>query len=191
MPTELVIPPEAKQSVLTAQQQANILKITNPDQADDAAILLRTIKDYHKSLIARKEEMTRPLMKSLASIRDLFKPLEGDLLDAEKITKGKLLAFQIEEEERIAIAAKKVTDRVDRGTMRPDTAAEKLGVIGEVKKVKGIQTRTLTKVRVVDEALIPREYLVPNMVAITEAILHRNEQIPGVEKYEEKSLASV
>ncbi len=176
MPTDIVtIPAEAKQSVLSAQQQANLLKVTNPDQAQDASDLLRVIKTYHKNLIERKEEMTRPLMKSLASIRDLFKPLESDLTDAEKTTKSKLLAYQIEEEERVAKETAKIEARVEKGT----------------KKVGGIQTRTLTKVRVMDETMIPREYMIPNMPKITEAILHQNVDVPGVEKYEEKSLASV
>ena len=190
MSTDLV-PAETKKQVLTAQSQANSLKVTNPDEAENGSSLLKSIKDYHKALIERKEEMTRPLMKSLASIRDLFKPLESDLTDAEKIVKQKLLAFQIEEEDRIAKETDKVTAKVEAGRMRADTAAGKLEAIGEVKKVKGMQIRTLTKIRIMDETMIPREYMIPNMPLITEAILRKGLDVMGVEKYEEKSLASV
>lgn len=73
--------------------------------------------------------------------------------------------------------------RAEKGTMRADTAIEKLGSIGTGTKMK---TRTLTKVRVVDETLVPREYLVVDMLKVTEAVLRQNIEIPGVEKYQEK-----
>lgn len=186
-----LVPVETKKLVLTAQQSANALKVETVKEAEKGSDLLRSIKDYRKSLTDRKEEMTRPLMKSLASIRDLFKPLELDLTDAEKIVKSKLLAFSIEEEERIARETAKVEAKVAKGTMRADTAASKLEDIGQVTKVKGAQVKTRTKVRVEDETLIPREYLMPDMAKITDAVLHQNISIPGVLRYEEKLIAAV
>ena len=129
-------------------------------------------------------------MKSLASVRDLFKPLESDLADAEKIVKSKLLAYQIEQEEAISKEQAKIEARVAKGTMRADTAAGKLETIGEVKKVKGVQARTLLKWRVTDITLVPREYLVPDESKIWSE-LKQGVSIPGTETYEEKSLAAV
>lgn len=190
MSNELV-PTEVKDEVSMVQQQANALKVTTLDQAEKGADLLSLIKSAKKTITEKKETITRPLMSSLAAARDLFKPLELDLSDAEKIVKAKILAFHIEEDNKITAATQKVTSRVEKGTMRADTAAGKLAEIGDTPKVKGTQVRTLTKVRIIDEFAIPREYLVPNMTKITEAVLHENIDVPGVEKYEEKSIASV
>lgn len=191
MENALTVPQETKTQVLTAQQEANSLKVTTPDEAERGSELLRAIKDYSKSLTERKETMTRPLMQSLAAVRDLFKPHELDLKDAEKTVKAKLLAYQVEEQARVDAEVAKVLKKVEGGRMRDDTAAEKLGSIGEVKTIRGTQLRKVTKIRVVDETAIPREYLTPDMVKITEAVLRQNVDVPGVEKYEEQSLASV
>lgn len=191
MTTTAIVPAEVRKDVLTAQQQANALKVETPGQAERGSELLRSIKDFKKAMLDRKEEATRPLMKGLASVRDLFKPYESDLADAEKIVKAKLLAFQIEQEEAIEKQQAKITARVERGTMKADTAASKMAEVGEVKKVRGTQMRTLTKVRVMDQTMIPNEYLLPNMPMIVEAVLKQGIEVPGVEKYEEKVLASV
>lgn len=190
MQTTDIVPSAAKKQVLTVQQSANQLVVASPDDMDAGSGLLRQVKDAKSMLTERREEITRPMMKSLASVRDLFKPLELGLSEAEKLIKAKMLAFQIEEEEKLEKQKAKVEARVAKGTMRSDTAAGKLAEIGEVPKTKGVQTRKLTKVRVVDETLIPREYLVVDMVKVTQAILHEGIEIPGVEKYEEKVLAA-
>lgn len=189
--TNELVPQEIRNEVSIVQQQANALKVTNIDEAEQGSKLLSLVKGAKKLITERKETITRPLMKSLAAARDLFKPYELDLISSEQTIKAKLLAYQIEERAKIESQQNKIEERVKKGTMRADTAAGKLAGIGDVPKVKGTQIRTLTKVRIVDETLIPREYLVPDMVKITDAILHQNLTVLGVEKYEEKSIASV
>lgn len=189
--TELALPPSTEMSeyrtqILTVQKMANELRIESVDDLSKATDLLKTVSDGEKLITSRKEEITRPLMKALASGRDLFKPIELGFADAKKVIKSKMLAFQIEEEERIAKETARTEARVAKGTMKAETAAAKLEKIGTAPKMN---TRTLVKVRVVDETLIPREYLVPDMTKITEAVLRQGASIPGVEKYEEKIVA--
>jgi hypothetical protein len=57
------------------------------------------------------------------------------------------------------------------------------GNIGEV------QVRKIRKVRIVDAALLPREYLIPNEVVIRRDALG-GKQIPGVEIYDEEVIAA-
>lgn len=195
-----VLPPskelaEYRTQILGVQKSANDYEIKTQKDLDHGADILHTIKEIKNVLTTRKEEITRPLMQALASARDLFKPLELGYADAEKVMKAKMLAYQIEEDERIKKEQERIEKRVEKGTMRADTAAGKLESLGEAPtSAKGavgkVQTRTLVKVRIVDETAIPREYLMPNMAAITEAVLRQNAQIPGVERYEEKVLAS-
>lgn len=189
--TELALPASTEMSeyrtqILAVQKMANDLRIESSDDLVKASELLKTVSDGEKTITSRKEEITRPLMKALASGRDLFKPLELGFADAKKVIKSKMLGFQAEEEERIAKETARAEARVAKGTMRPETAAAKLEAIGTAPKMN---TRTLVKVRVVDETLIPREYLVPDMTKITEAVLRQGASIPGVEKYEEKIVA--
>lgn len=179
---------KVKGQVLAVQQAAYQYVITTSADLTRGEEMLKAIKQIETRITSRKEEITRPLMQALASARDLYKPLETGHAEAKKVIKEKMLAFQIEEDARIAAAQAKIEARVEKGTMRADTAAGKMEAI-EIAKPK-LNTRTLVKVRVIDETAIPREYLMPNMTTITEAILRKNIEVPGVERYEEKVIVT-
>lgn len=191
--TSLVAVPEKelaeyKTKILGVQQAANLYEIKDSKDLEKGEAMLTTIKEIEKAMTVRKEEITRPMMQALSSIRDLFKPRELDLAEGKKTVKAKMLAFQIEEDARIAKEEARVAARVEKGTMKAETGAGKLETIAASKPK--LNTRTLVKVRVVDETAIPREYMMPNMTAITEAILRKNVEIPGVERYEEKVIVT-
>lgn len=178
---------QTNKQVMSLQTTANTLTLKTPADVERAGELLEAIKQAEKLITTRKEDITRPLMRGLASVRDLFKPLELTLDNAKKVTKAKMLAYDTLEQEKIAIEKARIEARVEKGTMREDTAVSKIASVGTGTKMK---TRTLTKVRVTDETLLPREFLTPNMTAITEAILRQGQHVPGAEKYTEKVVAS-
>ena len=138
------------------------------DGLETGESLLRGIKSFRKGITERKSQITKPLMDSLASVRDLFRGPEDALVDAEKIIKGKILDYTLEQERVAQIEAAKITDRVEKGTLRADTAAGKLQAL-DSKKVKS-NVRTVQKLVIWDETLIPREYLEANRTKVTEAL---------------------
>jgi hypothetical protein len=163
--------------------------ITNQNELESAALVLTRIKGIAKTIEARKKEIVAPLMASLASVRDLFRKHEESLKNSEIMFKTAILMYTnkqaaIAEKERTRILA-----RAEKGTYKTETAVAKLDAIEETPKAKGIQTRTLTKVRVVDLDAIPREWLIPDLPRITEAVLRTGIEIAGVEKYTEKIIA--
>lgn len=185
-----------KKEVSSVVKLAQSFQVESPEQEKESVDLLAKIKATGKMLTARKEEITRPLMTSLSKVRDLFKPREQELLDAEKIIKGKVLAYRIEQEEKAEKEKARIEARVAKGTMKAETAVDKLANIPDTEKTvvgntgSKLSTVKVQKVRIVDEFAIPREYLVPDIQKITQAILKEGATIPGVEKYEEKRLAS-
>lgn len=184
---------EIKTQVSSVQEAANALKVENQEDMNRATDALHNVSKAEKYVVEKKEAITRPLMKSLSAIRDLFKPLETNLADAKKIIKGKMLAWQIEEDDRITKEKERIAKRVEKGTMRPDTAAGKMEAVGEAPvkstgEVGKSSIRTVKKVRVMDETMIPREYLLVNMTAITEAVIKKGIDVPGTETYEEKMI---
>lgn len=193
-----VLPPakemtEIKEQVFGVQKSANDLVIKTKEDMALGADLLHNVKAVEDLIVERKEGITRPLMTALSSVRDLFKPLELAHQDAKKVIKAKMLAYQIEEDEKIEKEKARIAARVEKGTMKVETASAKLETIGTtgaktVGSVGKTSIRVVKKVRIVDESRIPREYLVPNMTAITEAIIRNGAVIAGVETYEEKSI---
>jgi hypothetical protein len=194
MTTEIkVIEKELKPQVLFVQQKANELEILSEPDMAVAADILSMVNKLEKAITERKEQITRPLMTALASARDLFKPFESGHAEAKKTIKAKMLDYTIAEEERINKEKARVEARVEKGTMRVDTAIKKMENIGEAPKsvhgeVGKTFLKTVTKVRVTNIDLLPREFMAPDMDRIKEAVLKQKLSIPGTETYEEKSI---
>lgn len=194
-----IVPPEKelkeyKSQVDLVQKGANALVISSNEDMEKGTDLLASVKQIKKAVTERKEAITRPLMEALASARDLFKPLETGYADAEKVIKAKMLDYSLAEAERIEKEKARVEARVEKGTMRVDTAVQKIEDIGDTKSSFSgeqgkITFKTMRKVRITDENLIPREYLVPDMVKITKVSL-AGINVPGAEVYEEKVVAA-
>lgn len=174
---------EVKTQITSFQNSVNALEIRHPNDVIVACDMLKTIKSVEDRLVERKEEITRPLMKALGSARDLFKPLEIGLAESKKTLKAKMLAFQAEEDLRIEHAQKKIGARVEKGTMKASTAVEKIEEMQSSRS--STKTRTLRKLSITDETLLPREYLVPDREAITRA-LFKDLHVPGATLIEEK-----
>lgn len=176
-----------KKEVITAQQSANALSVTNPEQAEQASNILHFIKEKTCMLTEEKEKLTRPAMQTLASIKALFAPQELALKDADKMVRAKMLAYQIEETDRIDTAKAKIAARAERGTIKTETAVKKLGEVGEVAKTQGVKFTTRRKLEIMDETMIPHEYMTPDREKITKA-LFADIPVPGCVLKEEKIL---
>ena len=187
---------------LTAAQE---LEIASPEQMTSATDLLSKMKTVAKMIKERKEAITKPLTEALNSARDLFKPIESNLADAERIVKGKMLDYQraIDEEnekKRLALVKK-----VETGYMKPETAVAKMEKIEDAPttvqgSVGAMAFRTVKKVRFADVATLSDKdivwnakhgYLVWDEVAARRAAFAGPQSVPpGVEVYEEKVVAS-
>jgi hypothetical protein len=184
---------EYNDQVSFVQDKANGLTVASDSDMTTASDLLNDLKQVETSITERKQAITRPLMTALSSARELFKPLEKGYADAKKTIKDKMVAYSEEEEERIEKERERVEARVLRGSMRADTAVKKIEEAGEIKKTfeggtSKTSIRVITKVRIVDELQIPRDYLTPDIKAITEAVLRQKKVINGVETYSEKNI---
>lgn len=183
-----------KQQATKALNAANELEIASQEDMVKATDILSKIKTVGKMIKERKEQITKPLNEALTSARDLFRPMEDDTSAAEKVIKGKMLTWQAAEDAKARKEEERIAARVEKGTMRADTAAEKLQNIAPAPtavqgKVGAVKTMTIKKYRVTDETKLTREFLMPNMPAITEA-LKAGTVVPGAEMYEEKVISA-
>jgi hypothetical protein len=189
-----------KRQVTTISNQAGELYIDSNESLAQATDILSKIKSSAKDLKSRKEEITNPLNAALKSARSLFKPLEDDLATAERTIKTKMLDYSNEVEEEARKKAAKLEDRVERGTMRTDTAMRKMDEIETVgSSVQGqsgsIQFRTVRNIKIVDPTKIPLHYLMNEKVlaAISAAVrtdVLNGTRVDGVEIVEEKQIAA-
>lgn len=88
----------------------------------------------------------------------------------------------------------KLAAQVESGYLKPETAAQKLEKLPEVPEraegnVGTILTRIIPKYEILDESLLPREYLMPDRGKIWEAVRSGVKEIPGCRIWEEKNIS--
>lgn len=183
-----------KGQISKLENQATAVTIEDPKGYSDAIDIVARLKEIGSNIKNKKESITKPLNEALRNARELFKPIEEQFINAEKIVKTKLLDYKRAEDEKARIEEEKIAARVEKGTLKMETAERKIGEVERVDnssqgKVGKIEVRKIKKVRIVDEMAIPRDYLIPDMVKIRREALE-GKQIAGVEIYDEEIVSA-
>ena len=183
-----------KIQVSKAEAAADAIQVKTVDDLTAATELLGKIKTVGKMITSKKETITKPLNEALKNARAFFAPLEKQWWEAERIVKDKMIAYQ---NKQLANADKKtevIEQKVEAGKMSFDKAAEKIEAVTPQKNVTtdagAAQFRTVRKVVVNDETLVPREYLMLDMVKIRKVAL-AGVKIAGVSVVEEQTVAGI
>lgn len=189
-----------KRKITTVQKTVEGFKITDNDSMVVATDTLSIIKDVSKAMEKQRKSRVDPLNKEVKEINAEYKPLATDLEKAEKIIKGEMLSYSNEVDRKAAEAAAKLEARVERGTMRTDTAMRKMDDIetmgSSVEGNKGsVNFRMVRVVKIVDATKIPAKYLNDEKVldAIKAAVrtdVMNGTLVDGVEVVEEKQIAA-
>lgn len=179
-----------KAQVSKLENKANEITITTAEENASATELKAKLNETKKQIKDRKEEITKPLNAALKSARDLFAPIEESFEKAEKILAGKLIAYKQKVEAETRAAEAKIAARVEKGTMKLETAEKKIEQLPTVQKTTQtdhgrVQFRKIKKVRITNQDLVPDQYWVLNEVLIRKDAL-TGTVIPGVEVYEEE-----
>jgi len=149
---------------------------------DIAAVspILQHIKGDMKRLKERKERITRPLNEALKEIRDFFRPAEQRLEEAEVLLKSAIGAAQKAIYEQNRIAQQQTQMALQQGDVR--LAAQVSGAIQGTEAPQGLSFRERFSYRVVNAAIIPREFLMPDDKRIKEHVSKYGmaNPIPGI-----------
>lgn len=181
-----------KKSLSLMVQKASGLTIKTEEQIKDASDILFQISEIAKKIKAEKNRIVEPAKDIIAWAKEKFGPIEKECVDAEFIIKDKMIEFDRKKSELAAKQQEKIAAKVAEGKMDLEQAAEKMEATKTPKSYAGeagvVQFRPNKVVEVVDEKLIPREFLVPDMVKIRRTVLAGIE-VPGVIMKIEKVVA--
>ena len=175
------------------EKKINSITIQDKDNYVDAITLLNRINEMGKVIKLKKELITKPLNESLRNARELFKPLEDQFLNAEKIIKKKMLDYSQEVNKIAQEKEEKIAERMEKGIIKLETAEKKINEVDRINKTTQgsygkVTIRQTRKVRIVNLSLIPREYFIPDMILIrNDALSGKN--IAGVEVYLEDNVS--
>lgn len=168
--------------------------VESVDIGDGLAVqtIVDSIKKAKAFVTKKQNALIEPAKAIIAEAKDTYGPFLDAVSEAERTIKSRVmehtLALKKEEDAKKA----KLAQRVEKGTMKPETALRKMEDIPEAEKsVGGIKVKSVTDYRIVDESKIPDEYWVHtiNKALLRKAVLQEGKQIPGVEIYE-KSVGS-
>lgn len=183
-----------KANATKAANAAEALVVDSAEAMAKATELLSKINLAGDMIKQRKEAITKPLNAALKSARELFAPMEAAQQEAKATVSRKMIAYQTQIEAARRAEEAKIAARVEKGTMKLETGAKKMEALAPVENKVEAKSGTVTfkEVRVpkvVDEAKVPREYLVLDMVKIRRDAL-AGVEIPGVVIEIEKQLAN-
>ena len=196
-------------------------KILNQQVYDAAAVILSSVKAKYKELDEKRKGITKPMDAAKKAVMDVYKPKLDLLSDTEKSIKKMMLDYTDEQGKKAIDEQKRLQELADKETERQkkllDARIEKAEASGKTDKVEELQAKKedITPVfvpvispqitqpksvsykmkwsaRVIDETLVPREYLIVNQQALDKiAVATKGSlKIAGVEFISEKTLAS-
>lgn len=185
-----------KKQVEKAGAFATSLEIKTEEDYTAALEEGKAIKDLGKTITARKEEITKPINASLKSIRALFAPMEDTVEGALALIKSKMLKYSSDKKTKEDAEKAKLDARVEKGTMKEETAERKKNEIDQAKMPNAVVassgaaavTTKRKAYRVIDKAKIPLQFMEPDMVKI-KASFRAGTPVEGVEEYLEEGVS--
>lgn len=111
------------------------------------------LEEIGSKIKAQKESITKPANETLKNTRKLFKPVEDKIENAQAILNKKILAYNKKVNEAAVVQENKIADRVERGTLKEETAEKKIDAIARVGKTTqgnmgSVQIKKVMKVRI-------------------------------------------
>lgn len=189
-----------KRRITTVKKQVEGYVVTSAADLEVATDTLSIIKTVAKDMEADRKSRVKPLNDEVSAINAEYKPLTTDLGEAEDYIKKQILTYSEAVEKKAAEEAAKLEARVEKGTLRVDTAMRKMDEIetvgSNVQGVRGQVTfRTTRDVQIVDPTKVPLRYLNDEKVlkAIKAAVRKdalAGAKIDGVEVIEVKGVAA-
>ena len=179
-----------EKKVTKQEAEATALVIKDDASMEKAVTMLSEANKVADALEAEKNKILEPAKDVVKQINERYKPAETILKSIISTIRNKMIVRQRELSEAEAKAKAKLLDRVDRGTMKVETAVAKMEKLPEASapvttSAGMIQWMIVKKLVIEDEKKIPREYMTINEVAIKKAIAS-GVVVPGAKMIEEK-----
>lgn len=195
--------------------QAPIIAVNNASDVSKATAVIKGIKGLidkvketfdpivdkahksHKEAVAQRKKYLDPLedqkKKYEGAISDYVKREEAEQRERERLANEHLAKVAEEAKQKLLNASKESVNEWEAEVLKEKAQEVKAVTVGiQVKFVEeaGVVVRKTWKARIINEKLIPRQYLIVDERMISLAAkdeLFRNSGIPGVEFYEEVS----
>ena len=166
------------------------------------APLKKAARDAWQSLVDREKELLKPLEQAEAEVKTKMAAYQRKVQEEERAARELAEKLKREEAERLLAEAAKAAEQGNEMESEILLAqaeimeASQPAVQMQTPKATGVSTRTLYRARIIDESKVPVEVagvvIRPVDLAAINKLAQASKgkiQIPGIEIYEEKSVA--
>jgi hypothetical protein len=157
-------------------------------QYEEIGALIKQARSFAESYEERRTRITKPLNDAKREVDSWLSPIVKAYEKAVEIGKNKLIKFTSDQNAERARIAQEAAQQHAQGNIPGVLALAHQAQQTLTPRVEGIKTRKVKAWRVVDIEKVPREFLVLNTVAISEA-MRKGEVIAGIEYYEHEQIA--
>lgn len=166
--------------------RSGVITIKDDKTMAEASELRTTLKAFEKRVVADRESMTKPLKLVVKNITARFEPIETAIDTALSAVTYGMSNYQTMKQKESDDEAARIAARVapGKGNLSVETAAKKIANIDTPAAVVSTASgstkfRTDKKFEVLDVSKLPKEYIMPDEVAIRRAMISGTE-LPGV-----------
>jgi hypothetical protein len=175
-----------KERAMTFQDYIEEAQIKNDEDAKHATNIAKDIRELRKAVEREKDDYVKPAKEIQNKAKAVYDPVINLCNGLEKIITSKASEFILTQRKAIEEKQRKIAERVQSGKIKEETGIRQMEKVPEAKKtIQGengqIRVAEYEDIEVKNEALIPREYMIPDYVRIRKAVLG-GAVIPGVEK---------
>ena len=182
------------------EKMIEAFKITTDEELGLVADEIKKIKTLQKYIEQEKDKLVDPAKAIIAEAKDKYDPFIKKCQNAEIVLKERARAYMTQKEQKRIEDEKKIAARVEKGTLKIETAVKKLEALPEaqntVRSEQGSALRMSKRkvAEITEPKLVPIEYWVIDEVRVRREALARDKegipQIPGVVIREVSDLAS-
>lgn len=190
-----------QQKTDSMEKELAMFNITNDDELNRVADEIKKFKTLKKYIEQEKDKLVDPAKAIIAEAKEKYDPFIKKCENAEIILKERAKKYMLAKEQKRIENEQKIAARVEKGTLKAETAVKKLESLPEaqntVRTDKGSALRMSKRkiAEIVDPELIPREFWIIDEVRVRREALGRDKeglpQIPGVVIREIVDLASL
>jgi hypothetical protein len=175
-------------------------QVTNDDEFAAVADRIKEVKTLAKYIKQEKEKFTAPAKAIIEEANTRFNPYIKECDNAAQTLEERAKKYYADKEKKIEADKLKIAARVEKGTLKAETAIKKLETLPEQQKTvrtdkSALRMSKVAVAKIVEPEKIPDEYWVIDEVKVRREALARHKAgeqgIPGVVIEEELRSASI
>lgn len=123
-----------KEKASGMQRMLDTTQVASEDDLKSVAEKIKGVKLLKKFITEQKEKYTAPAKAIIAEAREQYDPYIKVCENAEETLKGRAKTYMLEQERKAKIEEDRIAARVEKGTLKPETAMRKMEALPEVQK---------------------------------------------------------